>query len=450
MKGRQIMKKTKLAAIVLASVMVMSCATACSGGSTGTGSSSSATGSEDASKYEVTKPTTVEWWHTTEKEDQQYLDNALKGFSEKYPNITVKPVYLGSYSDINEKLGAAQAAGTTLPGLSVVVTPIDGSYAQSGICEDLGPYVKATKYDTSDFGEGLIKASSYGGKLLSMPFLTSTQVMFYNKDIATAEGIKIPEKFDQMDEFLSKAAKISNGKTTRYGLIIPGWDTWYYEFLFMDNGVKVVNADQKTTDLTSSKALSIANKIKGWCTSGKASLGYGTGASANMRQKFISGQTFAVYHTSSLASLYKSQCKFNVGMAFVPGGSTGRNAESGGAVLIIPSKNSQDVKNAAWKLMTYLTDKKTNFEWSTGTGYFPTRKSVYKSEEGKQYLAKNPEFSIIFNNLDHIMPCNQNKNYPKLATLWGDSFAKSIIEGTDMNTTMKEAAKQINELLQDQ
>lgn len=443
------MKTRKLLSLLLCILVMFTGIAGCgSSGTAGDGGKTGSAAAVDASKYEVTKPITIEWWHALESQYNPLIKDMIADFQKKNPNITVKAVYQGSYSDLNEKLVAAQAAGKTLPALAVANTPYVAQYGASGLCENLDSYITATKFDIDDFGAGLIKASSYDKKHVALPFLISTQVMFYNKDMADKENIKIPEKWDEMDEFMTKATKASGGKTTRYATEFPGWDQWYFEPFFLNNGVKIVNDDNKSTDLDSEKALKIANQLKTWCNDGKAAWAYGKDASPNMRQNFIDGKTFSIFHTSSLYDMYVQNCKFNVGMAYVPAGES-RDSEIGGCVLMIPSKNSQDVKNAAWKLLTYLTGKDVNMQWAEKTGYIPTRNSVLKTDEAKAFLEKKPTFSTVFDNLDHINPRIQHKAYTTLSKVWMENMAKSIVEKTDMASTMKAATKTINEALED-
>jgi multiple sugar transport system substrate-binding protein len=371
------------------------------------------------------------------------LDKVIAGFKAQNPNVTVTPVYQGSYADLNEKLVAAQAAGTTLPALAISNTPYVAQYGEAGLCEVLDPYVQATGFDIKDFGEGLIKSASYDKKVIALPFQISTQVMYYNADMAKAEGITIPTKWADMDAFIDKAAKDG-----RQATIIPGWDQWYFEPFFLNNGVKIVNDDMKTTDLNSDKALAIANSIKKWYKAGKAGFAYGKDASANMRQSFLDGKTFSVFHTSSLYNMYVQNAKFEVGMAWLPAGDTSYS-EIGGNVLLIPAKNSQDVKNAAWALMTYLTSKDVNMVWATDTGYMPTRNSVTKTDAAKEFLKSKPAFQVIFDNLDKINPRIQHPAYSQLAKTWMETLAKAIIEDQDMKTSMDNAKKLIDEALSD-
>ena len=176
--------------------------TACSGGgSTGkantTASSAAASAASEAadpSKYEVTEPITITWWHALESQYDELVADIVKKFNATQNLITVEAQYIGSYKDINEALVAAHAAGTGLPAVAVANTDYVASYGDSGLYEDLDPYIAGTGYDVDDFSAGLLLSSQYKGKQVALPFLHSTHVIYYNKSMAYANGWKIPEK----------------------------------------------------------------------------------------------------------------------------------------------------------------------------------------------------------------------------------------------------------------
>lgn len=460
----------KGAALVLAAAMMASLLGGCSGGgSTGktavgdSGADKPTAAAEkgetpketeaakvDPADYEVTEPITIKWWHALEDQYAATVDKVVSDFNSSQDMITVEAEYIGSYTKLNEALVAAHAAGTDLPAITVANTPYVAEYGAGGLTEDLTPYMAASGYDTSDFGDGMVAASQYDGKQVSLPFLISTQIVYYNKDMADELGLAVPENWSDMDAFLEKATqKNADGTTKVYGTIIPGWDQWYYETFYLNQGVKIINDDQLTTDLGDEKAVEIAKKIQDWCNNGYTYwTGNGDDASSNMRQRFIDGEAFSVVHTSSLYNNYVDQCSFEVGMAWLPGADT-KNQEIGGCVLLIPSKNDQATKNAAWQFMQYLCSKDVNMTWAEGTGYMPTRKSVLDTEEGKAFLEKKPAFQAIFDNLDLINPRIQHRAWSQLATIWKNSMAEVMMEGGDVQTGMEQMADEINDVLAD-
>ena len=456
-------------ALALAAAMTVGAITGCSGGGS-TGKSAvgggettaaaegaeegAAEGSEaaaaDPANYEVTEPITITWWHALEEQYTDTVEQIVNDFNNSQDLITVQAEYVGSYSDVNEALVAAHAAGSGLPAITVANTPYVAEYGAGGLTEDLTPYIEATGYDVEDFGDGMIAASQYEGKQVSLPFLISTQIMFYNKDMADEMGITMPTTWEEMDTFMQEGTvKAADGSTETYATIIPGWDQWYFETFYLNQGVKIINDDQVTTDLDSETAVAIAAKMKEWCDNGYT---YWTGtaddASSNMRNNFISGKALSVIHTTSLYDTYVDQCDFEVGMAWLPGAET-KNQEIGGCVLLIPAKNDQATKNAAWQFMQYLCSKDVNMTWAEGTGYMPTRKSVLETEEGQAFLEKKPAFQAVFANLDLINPRMQHAAWNQLTTIWKNSMAELIIEGGDVQEAMDQMAMEINDVLGD-
>ena len=403
---------------------------------------------DDAAKYAVTEPITIEWWHALENQYAGTVEKVVKGFNSSQKLVTVQARYIGSYAQLNEALVAAHAAGTGLPAISAANTPYVAEYGAGGLTEDLKPYIKATNFDINDFGEGLIAATAYKDKQAALPFLISTQVIFYNADMAKALGVQVPTKWNDMEPFLKAASKRSGGKTDVWALIIPGWDQWYFETFYLNNGVKIVNPDGKSTDLDSPKAIEIAQKFKSWCDAGYMYWAAGTNASNIMRQNFWDGKAFAVSHTSSLYNTYVDNCKFKVGMVWLPGQDT-NISEIGGSVILIPAKADQKVKNAGWQFMNYMVSKDVNMLWAKETGYMPTRKSVLNTQEGQAFVTEKPAFKVIFDNLDQIKPRIQHGAWSQLARIWLAYMAETITENKNVPDQMKKMSAEINEVLAD-
>lgn len=428
--------------------------TACSGGgSTGkagaNASSAAAPASSEAvdpSKYEVTEPITITWWHALESQYDELVADVVKKFNATQKLITVEAQYIGSYKDINEALVAAHAAGIGLPAVAVANTDYVASYGDSGLYENLDPYIAGTDYDVDDFSAGLLLSSQYKGKQVALPFLHSTQVIYYNKTMADANGWKIPEKIEDFTPFLAEV----HSKKGIYGTVVPGWDQWYFETLYLNEGVQIITGDNDC-DLNGDAALGVTKMIKGWCDAGDAYFASGTDASATMRQNFYDQKTFSVMHTSSLYNNYVSKCPdFEVGMAWYPAATTGdKNSEVGGCVLGIPSKNDQATKNAAWQFLQFLCGKEVNMEWAEGTGYLPTRNSVLDTEEGKKFLEKKPAFQCIFDNLNLINPRIQNAAWSELATTWKNYMEIMMNQGGDITSGSNDMVTEINEILED-
>lgn len=374
------------------------------------------------------------------------MADVVKKFNETQNLITVEAQYIGAYKDINEALVAAHAAGTGLPALAVANTDYVASYGDSGLFENLDPYIEGTSYDTDDFSAGLLLSSQFEGKQVALPFLHSTQVIYYNKTMADANGWTIPEKIEDFTPFLAEVHKTAVCTAPWFRAGISGISR-------PCTSMRACRSSPMTTPATwaATPLWALTSMIKDWCDAGDAYFATGTDASATMRQNFYDQKTFSVMHTSSLYNNYVSKCPdFEVGMAWYPAASTGdKNSEVGGCVLGIPSKNDQATKNAAWQFLQFLCGKEVNMEWAEGTGYLPTRNSVLETDEGKQFLEKKPAFQCIFDNLNLINPRIQNSAWSELATTWKNYMEVIMNQGGDVNSNSEDMVTEIDEILAD-
>lgn len=231
--------------------------------------------------------------------------------------------------------------------------------------------------------------------------------------------------------------------------MIPGWDQWYFETLYLNEGVKIITGDN-TCDLNSEAALKMTNQFRDWYEAGLIAWPFGPDASSGMRQTFYEGKTFSVMHTSSLYNNYVDNCDFEVGMAWYPAASTGdKYSEVGGCVLGIPAKNDQATKNAAWQFLQYLVGKEVNMDWAKVTGYIPTRNSVLTTDEGVKFLEEKPAFKCVFDNLNLINPRIQNAAWSELATTWKNYMDNMMNQGGDISSESEAMVEEIDEILAD-
>ena len=404
--------------------------------------------------YTVTEPVTIEWWHALEDQYAEDIQRIVGIFMEQNPMITVVPVYVGSYSEVNTKLIAAIAAGS-VPAISAASVEYLSEYFASGVAENLEPYIAAYSIDKDDFVKGYRTTATYekDGNLYSLPFQASTQVIYYNKTAADAEGIALPKTWDDMETYLEAATKFNaDGTTKRWGLILAGWQPHYFQTFFTNYGVEIIKEDGLTTGIADPVSIEIVSQIKGWIDKGYCYFAYGSDASSTMRQLFWDGNAMAVVHTCSLITTYASKIKdafqFDImGFPLVNGKS---DTLLSGNHLIIPTKASQAQKNAAFLFGNYMTSGEASLLWAEVSGYMPGRYSAMKSDAAKVLIERTPAFESLFNNVDSIQPRDNSEVFNNVADEWMIALAKIFVEGAPVEATLQEAGELIEEILEDQ
>jgi multiple sugar transport system substrate-binding protein len=162
-----------------------------------------------------------------------------KQFEASHPGIRVE-VQNEPGDRAMDKLQERTAAGNPPDVMS-----IHGAYfmpmAAKGTLLDLGPLIKEdSSFDLQDFYPGLVEQCRYQGKLFSLPRYTSVYVLFYNKDLFDAAGVKYPSDTWTWDDYLAAARKLtvdsSDPAKRRYGCVIDFWGARIYPWIWSAGG----------------------------------------------------------------------------------------------------------------------------------------------------------------------------------------------------------------------
>ena len=406
----------------------------------------------ESNPYAVTEPITIEWWHSNEDQYTEDIKKLEAMFEAEYPMIDVVPMYIGSGGTLAEQLIAAHAADA-VPAVSQCNVGYLAEYAASGVTTNLEPYFEAYGINKDDFVKGYRQSATLAedGNMYSFPFLASTQVIYYNKTIAQAEGIEVPTKWEDMDAFMKKATiKNADGTTARYAMVFGGWGTQYYETMFTNYGVEVIKEDG-TTGIADDISIEITSQIKDWIDNGYCYWAYGSGASTNMRQDFWDQKVFAVVHTCSLITTYRDKIAgaFEFDIAGFPAVDGKAHTLLSGNHLVIPKKASQAQKNAGFLFANWITSGEASLYWAEISGYMPGRYSAMQGEAAEALFSKTPAYKNLFANVDNIQPTDARTYYSTCANEWMKALGKIFKEGAPVEATLEECAELINEIIED-
>ena len=172
--------------------------------------------------------TEIVWWHAMGGALGERLGEIAQGFNESQDAYVIRPEFQGSYA---ETLTAAQAAfrageqphilqvfevGTaTMMAAGDAVYPVYELMADTGQAFDPEAYLATvTGYYTTPDGE-----------MLSLPFNSSTPVLYYNRDMLAEASIEEPPTtwadVEAVSERLIEAGLTECGFTT-------GWQSWVH------------------------------------------------------------------------------------------------------------------------------------------------------------------------------------------------------------------------------
>lgn len=248
------------------------------------------------------------------------------------------------------------------PDLDVMVyRPLQSNklFAENGWLDDISENVKGdAAWDWNDFTESSRAATTSDEKVYGIPLMTEREILFYNKEMFAAKGVKVPATLDELDDAAKKLTDTSAGT---YGVVMRGKAnaavTTFSSFLYSFGG------DWKDADGTSGLDGTSAvdaykyygNLVKNYGPPGATSLG-----GAEAMGIFQQGKAAMYIDPDSGAGLLEDKSQSTVagkvGYAPFPAGPAGSHPYDVTSWAAGISKFSKN-KEAAWKFIEWATSK---------------------------------------------------------------------------------------------
>lgn len=411
---------------------------------------------EMADASEVDK-TIISFWHSMGGVNGQAIDTLVQKFNDENEyGITVEAEYQGSYDDALNKLKSAQIGnmGADLVQVYEIGTRF---MIESGWIVPMQSMVNADEYDTSVLESNLAAYYTINDMLYSMPFNSSTPLMYYNKDMFDAAGItEIPDSLESIAQIGDKL--LDSGAQEVMSLGIYGW---FFEQFIGKQGLEYANNGNGRTEAATAVAFdengAAANILNEW--KNLYDLGYapnvGKGGDAGLADFSAGKSAITLGSTASLKQILQDvDGKFEVGTAYFPKvKSTDEGGVSiGGASLWALDNNDPKKLRATWEFVKFLISPESQAFWNAETGYFPVNVDAHDEDVFKENIEKYPQFETAIDQLHDSAPQYAG------ALLSVFSEARAIVESEiesmlNGNETVDEAvdsmASQINDAIEE-
>lgn len=411
---------------------------------------------EMADASEVDK-TTISFWHSMGGVNGQAIDTLVQKFNDENEyGITVEAEYQGSYDDALNKLKSAQIGnmGADLVQVYEIGTRF---MIESGWIVPMQSMVNADEYDTSVLESNLAAYYTINDMLYSMPFNSSTPLMYYNKDMFDAAGItEIPDSLESIAQIGDKL--LDSGAQEVMSLGIYGW---FFEQFIGKQGLEYANNGNGRTEAATAVAFdengAAANILNEW--KNLYDLGYapnvGKGGDAGLADFSAGKSAITLGSTASLKQILQDvDGKFEVGTAYFPKvKSTDEGGVSiGGASLWALDNNDPKKLRATWEFVKFLISPESQAFCNAETGYFPVNVDAHDEDVFKENIEKYPQFETAIDQLHDSAPQYAG------ALLSVFSEARAIVESEiesmlNGNETVDEAvdsmASQINDAIEE-
>jgi sn-glycerol 3-phosphate transport system substrate-binding protein len=356
--------------------------------------------------------TEIHFWHAMTGALGEALETQAKQFNESQGEYEIKPLRKGSYA---ETLTAAIAAyrqknpphivqvfevGTQTMLLSGAVYPVHELMQQNEI-----------KVDWNDFIKPVVGYYTKDGKLYSMPYNSSTPILYYNKDAFKKAGLdpeKPPRTWQEVEAFSKKL--LASG-ATKCGFS-TGWPSWTMvenmhathdqPFATKNNGFGAVEG----VELLINKEFGQKHigALHGWQKDNIYSYG---GRAGTADPKFVNGDCGIFIQSSALISGFTRSIKYDWGTGELPHwGAPYRKATSiiGGATLWVLKGKPQAEYRGVARFLDFLSKPEQQMWWHVNTGYLAISNTAVRNLEQGYHFVKQPKQYTAFAQLTGLPP----------------------------------------------
>ena len=362
--------------------------------------------------------TEIQFWHSMTGKLGDKVNEIAQKFNASQGDFKVMPVYKGQYDESMAAAIAAYRAGNppqivqvfevgtaTMMAAKGAVKPVYQLMTESGEKFDPKAYLGAVYGYYSDTQ----------GRLLSMPFNSSSQVLYINDDLFKKAGLdptKPPKTWPEVGQAAEKLK--ASGATCAF---TTGWQSWVQlESFSAWHNVPVGTKDNGFGGLDTRLEWNEPLKVKHIQTLGdwsKKGLFTYAGRKDEPLSKFTSGDCAMITTSSGSYANIKANAKFNWRVARLPYwpdvAGAPQNTIIGGATLWVLTQKDPAVYKGIAKFFTFLSSPEVQADWHQSTGYVPITIAAYELTKSQGFYEKNPGFDIAIGELNNKPPTANSK-----------------------------------------
>ncbi len=405
-------------------------------------------------------PVRIAFWHAM---GGNLGDTVIRAFVNTFnasrKDIQVTAQFQGSYDDLINKLRASLGS-SSVPAVSQVYDIGTRFMIDSKAVVPVQDFIDREKFDLTQFEPNILAYYRVGGRLYSMPFNTSTAILYYNKDMFKQAGLdpnRPPRTFDEIE---ASAAKLVRSGATRSGITIAIYG-WFFEQLLARQGALYANngngRDAPATAVAYDHEEAGARILEWWARMIKSGVATNPGRpTAASQRAFAAGQTAMTMDSTAVVRslLTQSGGRFQMGTGYFPkppAAATGGSIVGGASAWILSGRPPVE-QQAAWEFVKFISEPAQQAAWYVGTGYFPVRRDAYHEATAQQTLAQFPQFLTAISEL-RSSPINRATQgallgvFPEARQKSEDAIEATVLGRKTPQQALADAARDVNQAI---
>ncbi len=361
----------------------------------------------------------IDWWHSMGGALGEEVDAIAHGFNATQSRYRINAIFKGGYTETMNGAVAAYRAGEQPHivqifevGTATMMAAEGAIYPVWQLMQDMHLPLEPDDY----LPAVLAYYADSQGRLVSMPFNSSTPVLYFNKDAFEKAGLDPltpPATWPQLEQQASILLQsgVGCGFTT-------GWQSWvqlenfgaWHNIPFATRSNGFDGLDTRLLINQEAHVRHIA-QLAQWHEKGIFEYG---GQSSQSSTKFYNGDC-AIYMNSSAAyaGIEENVKAFEFGVGFLPYWpdliEAPQNSIIGGASLWTFQGHSRAEYQGIAGFFAYLTSSEVQARWHQSTGYLPVTFAAYERTRADGFYQRNPGTDVGIKQLTRNPPTVHSK-----------------------------------------
>ncbi|SEN97904.1 carbohydrate ABC transporter substrate-binding protein, CUT1 family [Paracoccus alcaliphilus] len=411
--------------------------------------------------------TDIQWWHAMGGELGGKLEEIARNFNESQDDYNIVPSYKGTYPETMTAAIAAFRAqqqpaivqvfevGTgTMMAAEGAIVPVYQLMSDHGETFDPQAYLPAVVGYYSDTD----------GNMLSLPFNSSTPILYYNKDVFEKAGLdpeSPPETWAELEEYSARikdSGAATCGFTSRWisWIQTENFSAWHNQPIgTLENGL---GGPEARLSLNGPEQVRHWGNLKRWADEGLFK--YGGPVAGDGAAPLFYSQECAIYMESSggRAGIVANATGFEVGFGMLPYyddvEGAPQNSIIGGATLWVLSGRSDEEYAGVARFFEYLSSPEVQAEWHQFTGYLPITQAAYDLGKEQGFYDENPGTEVSIQQITLNEPTENSKglrfgNYVQIRGIIDEEFEQLLSGSKDAQGALDSLVRRGDALLEE-
>ena len=406
------------------------------------------------------QPVQVDFWHAMGGQLGETVEKIVADYNAQSDEYEVVPTYKGNYTENMTAAIAAFRAGqpphivqvfevgtATMMAAEGAVTPVHEVMQEGGTEWNPDVYVPAVRsyYESAE------------GDLLSLPFNSSTPVMWVNNDLLAKAGVEeAPKTWDEVFELAEKLQAQGHPCALSFGwqswIMIENYLAWHDQpFATLGNGFGGLGTELVFHE--NEQLVALLQRIAD--SQAQGTFKY-AGRRGDSLPVFTTGECALWLNSSAFYGGIKEQAEFEFGQAMLPLDTSladaPQNSIIGGATLWVLDTHDAEEYAAVANFFAYLSSPEVQAQWHQETGYVPITTAAYELSREQGFYEQSPGVDTAIKQLSLNEPTENSRgirlgNFVQVRDVINEELELLWAGQKTAEQALTDAARRGNELL---